>query len=188
MNKSIGYIFTFIFLSAVCLNISACKDKNKGRELPEIKPPTYNNSAPGEEGMKNAVLGYQQTMIDAHLSDLHIKFIKNYATEDETRRVFIFINIDREKGEAMAMRLNKLVFDNISTSEKEDIVDTTEHWDYHNLEIKTSKPVEPVKELRYKLRYVLVKKEGKWLVDRLREREKPLIGEYNPPRWSLKGK
>jgi len=179
---------SWLLLLIVVFALSDIACSKKEDKMPEVKGPAYDNSLPGEDGMKNTVKGYLQAVMDAHLSDLHMKFIRKYATEDETRRVFIFISTDREKGVVMAMRLNRLVFDNISSSDKEKMVDTTEHWDFHYLDIKTSKPVEPVREIRYKLRYILEKEEGKWLVVKLREREKQLIGEYSPPRWSLKGK
>lgn len=179
-------INTMTLLCVAFLLFSACSKKED--KTPEIKGPSYDNTLPGEEGMKNTILGYNQAVMDAHLSDKHIKFIRNYAGEKETKRVFVFINTDREKGVVMAMRLNNITFDNISSSERLNIVDTSEHWDFHNLDIKTSKPIEPVRELRYKLRYILGKENGKWVVAKLKEREKAVIGEYNPPRWSLTGK
>lgn len=180
-------ILPLLFL--VFLLFFACnkKEDKKENKMPEVKGPSYDNTIPDKEGMKNTILGYDQAIMDAHLSDRHIKFVRNYATEKETKRVFVFINTDREKGVAMAMKLNKIVFDNISASERLNFVDTSENWDFHNLDIKTSKPVEPVREMRYKLRYVLEKENGKWVVAKLKEREKTLIGEYNPPRWSLIG-
>lgn len=153
----------------------------------EIKGPSYDNSLPGKEGMKNTILGYNQAIMDAHLSDKHLKFVRIYASEKETKRVFVFINTDREKGVAMAMKLNKIAFDNMSASERMNFVDTSENWDFHNLDIKTSKPIEAVREMRYKLRYTLGKEDGKWVVAKLKEREKTLIGDYKPPRWSLTG-
>lgn len=168
--------------------VSACGKKEDKDKMPEVKEPTYDNSIPGKEGMKNAISGYTQTIMDAYLSDRHLKFIRKYADEREAKRVFIFINTDRERGFAMAMRLNKMVFDNMSTSEALSFVDTSENWDFHYLDIKTSKPIEPVKEMRYKLRYVMKKENGKWVVAKLKEREKALVGEYSPPRWSLTGK
>lgn len=166
-------------------SLSAC---NKRDDKNKIKGQTFDNSQPGKEGMKNAVIGYCQAVMDAYLSDRHIKFIKKYATDLETKRTFVFINTDREKGQAMAMKLNKIVFENISTSEKLSFADSSESWDYHYLDIKTSRPIEPVKEMRYKLRYTLVKENGNWKVSKLEQKENPVIGEYNPPRWSLTGK
>lgn len=179
-------ILFLLFLSS--LVISGCQKKVEEKKAQEVKGPAFDNALPGEEGLKNAILGYNQANMDAYLSDRHIKFIRKYATEQETKRVFVFINTDREKGVAMAMRLNKMEFDNISTSEKVNFVDTSENWDFHYLDIKTSKPTEPVREMRYKLRYSLEKEDGKWLVSKLKERERAVIGEYAPPRWSLKGK
>lgn len=179
-------INTMTLLLVAFLLFSACSKKED--KTPEIKGPSYDNTLPGEEGMKNTILGYNQAVMDAHLSDKHIKFIRNYAGERETKRVFVFINTDREKGVAMAMKLNKIVFDNMSASERLNFVDTSENWDFHNLDIKTSKPIEPVKEMRYKLRYILGKENGKWVVAKLKERENAMMGEYNPPRWSLEGK
>lgn len=179
-----------LLLIGLVIMISACgkKEKEEKGKMAEIKGPAFDNSLPGEEGMKNAVLGYNQANMDAYLSDRHIKFIRKYATEEETKRVFVFINTDREKGVAMAMRMNQMEFDKISTSEKLTVVDTSENWDFHYLDIKTSKPIEPVREMRYKLRYFLEREGDKWVVSKLKEREKAMIGEYTPPRWSLKGK
>lgn len=179
------YVLLIIWLVVF---LSACSKKEEKAKGIDVKGPTYNNSLPGKEGMKNAILGYNQATMDAYLSDRHIKFIRTYATELETKRIFVFINTDREKDQAMAMKLNKMTFDNMSTSESLSFIDTSENWDFHYLNIKTSKPIEPVKEMRYKLRYFLEKEDGKWRVAKLKEREKTLIGEYNPQRWSLTGK
>lgn len=166
----------------------ACGNKTEEKKVMGIKGPTYDNTLPGKEGMRNAVAGYTQAIMDAHLSDKHVKFIRKYATEQETKRAFVFINTDRERGLAMAMRLNNTTFDNISTSESFSFVDTSENWDFHNLDIKTSKPVEPVREMRYKLRYIMQREGDKWVITKLKEREPTLVGDYTPPRWSLTGK
>ena len=190
MNLKKGMSILMLVSLLFLLGCQKKAEENKVEENKdqEIKGPSHDNTLPGEEGMKNTILGYNQAVMDAHLSDKHIKFIRNYAGEKETKRVFVFINTDREKGVAMAMKLNKITFDNISSSEKLNTVDTSEHWDFHNLDIKTSKPIEPVREMRYKLRYILVKEDNKWIVAKLKEREKAVIGEYMPPRWSVTGK
>lgn len=151
----------------------------------EVKGSDYNNSLPGEEGMKNAVRGYVQAVIDANLSDRHFQFLEKYATEKEAKRVFIFIKPDRERNLAMYMRVNKLSFDNISSSESTNFVDTSEHWDFQYLAIKTSKPTDPVRSIRYKLRYHLIRDGDRWMVSKLEEREKSKTGEYIPPRWKM---
>lgn len=158
------------------------KDVERPLEIIEAK---HDNSLPGEEGIKNAVRGYVQTVIDANLSDRHIKIIRKYATEKETKRVFIFIKADRDRGIALYTKLNKLTFDNISTSKDANFVDTSEHWEFQYLEIKTSKPTAPVKSIRYKLRYHLIKEEDRWIISELEEREKALAGEFVPPRWEM---
>lgn len=178
-----------LFILWLVLYLPACNKKEEEKKLTDIKGPKFDNSVSlGKEGMKNAVLGYCQATMDAYLSDLHLKFLRKYANERETKRIFVFINTDRERGWAMAMKLNKISFDNISTSKSVNFVDTSENWDFHYVEIKTSKPIEPVKEMRYKLRYLLEEEKGKWVVAKLKEREKTMIGEYSPPRWSLTGK
>lgn len=182
------FLLVFVSLALFACGKKADEKKANEKKAIEVKSPTFDNSLQDEEGMKNAIRGYCQAIIDAHLSDMHVKFLKKYATQTEAQRAFVYINVDREKGLAMAMKLNKLTFDNISTSEKVNIVDTSENWDFHYLDIKTSKPIEPVKEMRYSLRYFLKKEDGNWVVAKLKEREKTMIGEYNPPRWSLTGK
>lgn len=172
-----------LIITGSVLLLSACGKKED--KMPEIKGPTFDNSLPGEEGIKNAIRGYNQAVIDAYLSDAHVKFIHKYATEKEMKRMFVFINTDRERDLAMAMKLNKLVFDEVFASENGATVNTSENWDFHYINIKTGKPNEPVKEMRYKLQYTLEKENGKWVVAKLKEREKSMIGEYSPPRWSL---
>lgn len=179
-------IKNLLLIVGLVVFLTSC-GKKEDKE-PEVKGPSYDNTIPGKEGMKNTILGYNQAVMDAHLSDKHIKFIRKYAGEREAKRVFVFISTDREKGTAMAMKLNNITFGNISSSERMNFVDTSENWDFHNLDIKTSKPIEPVREMRYKLRYILGKENGKWVVAKLKEREKAVMGEYSPPRWSLTGK
>lgn len=185
MNSRIKSVIPLILLALILF--SACNKKDDKTKFPEVKAPAYDNTLPGKEGMKNTVLGYSQAIIDAHLSDLHVKFIRKYASEKETKRVSAYIHTDREKDQAMAMRLNKITFDNISTSAAANFADTTEHWDFHYLDIKTSKPLNPVKEMRYKLRYLMERDGDKWVVGKIRERETTVMGDYNPPRWSVTG-
>lgn len=174
-----------LIIVGAALLLAACGKKEE--KVPEIKGPAFDNTIPGDEGIKNAIRGYNQAIMDAYFSDTHIKFVRKYATEKEVKRMFIFINTDRERDLAMAMKLNKMVFDEIFASENGATVNTSENWDFHYINIKTGKPTEPVKEMRYKLRYTLEKEDGKWVVAKLTEREKAMIGEYTPPRWSLIG-
>lgn len=178
-----------LWVAAMSLFIlPACgKEEKQKKDLSasEIKATAFDNTVPGKEGIKNTILGYNQSVIDAYLSDRHIKLIRKYATPMEAQRMFVYINTDRERNYAMAMKLNSISFENISVAEPQGFADTAENWDFHYLDIKTSKPIEPVKEMRYKLRYVLLKEDNKWVVAKIKEREKALIGEYSPPRWSL---
>lgn len=181
--------FLVLIFLIVSLNFACGKKEETGNEtdgqMPEIIEPQYDNYLPGKEGLKNAVKGYIQSVIDANLSDNHVKFIRKYATERETKRVFIFINSDRERKVGLKMRANKVAYGNISTSEKVNFVDTSEHWDFQYLDIASSKPVAPVRSMRYELRYHLQKEEGKWLVHELEEREESKSGEYSPPRLKM---
>lgn len=181
-SNFLGTIAILLLISAVVA--PGCKTDKEDK----VKGPRFDNSLPGKDGIRNAVLGYNQAVMDARLSDRHVKFIRYYASDNEAKRIFVFINTDREKGVAMATKVNKMVFNNISASEKTGYADTSENWDFHNLDIKTSKPVEQVREMRYELRYLLVKERDKWIVSKIREREKALVGDYIPPRWSLTGK
>lgn len=151
----------------------------------KIVAPSFDNSLPGEEGLKNAIRGYNTAVINAHLSDAHMRFLSKYAIESESQRVYIWINTDRERKIAMHMRVNKLVFDNVSSSKDSGAVETSEQWDYQFIDVETGKPTEPVKDARYKLRYSLIRQNDAWIVERIEELEKSKIGIYSPPRWSL---
>ena len=190
MLKRLLLSISVIIIFTACENSKEQSDSSaKQRDSPAVKgvaiSSRYDNSLAGIEGMKNAVRGYAQATIDAYLSDTHIKDLKEYAVQSVAKKMFVFINSDRDRGVAMDMRLNRLVFKNISAGEPRNLIDTEEQWDFRYIDIKTLKPVASIKEARYKLRYTIVRDDDKWLISGIEEREKTLMGDYYPPRWEF---
>ena len=170
-------IFSLFILFNGCSkeeSTTAGKGERENKEIKLIDPP-YDTALSGKEGIENTIKGYNQAMINALLADPYFKILRKYATEKEVQRVFIDVEFDMNKGEAMRSWQKELVFENISSSENEGHADTSEVWDYEYVSLKTKEVVQPKATVRYKLRYALIKEDGKWVVSNIKEREPAVL-------------
>ncbi len=152
------------------------------RETREAEP-KYDNALKGEEGIKNAIKGYNQAVIHGNMKQEYLKFVRKYASDHEASRVTVFVEEDRSLGRVMRSRLIELAFDNITAVGDFTHVYTTERWEFDYLDLKTGKLKEPLKEMQYKLKYIMVKDDkDRWIVGRLEQTEKPMITTFSPPR------
>ena len=176
----LSLLLSFLILTSACTSEDreAVNTENEtDRKAFKVVQPPYNTDLPGEEGIKNVINAYNYSVINAQLADPYFKVLRKYATNDETQRVFINAGFDTQQGIAMRSWIKKFIFENISVSEKSAFVDTSEIWNYDYIDIKTKEVAEPKKEMRYKLKYALVKEEGRWVVSEITENEPTVVVE-----------
>lgn len=184
--KRIGLTAILVIMGLIVAAASGCKkgeapEEKAAKEMEDAEP-KYDNSIPGEEGIKNAIRGYNQAVIHGNMKTDYLKFVRKYAVDYEASRVVVFVQEDRAKGRVMRSRLNKLIFDNFSTSGDMTFARTTEMWEYDYLDLNTGKLLEPLKGVEYRLKYTLARDKERWLVGRIEQLEQPLVTVYSPPR------
>lgn len=178
-------VVVVIAVLGIVLGVSTgCKkgetpEEKEAREMKEAEP-KYDNSLEGEEGIKNAIKGYNQALITGNTASRYLKLVRKYATDYETSRVIVFVEEDRSKGRIMRSKLAELVFEKITTLEDKVEVITSERWEFDYIDHKTGEVVEPMREMSYKLKYILVRMENKWMVGKLEQLETPRIKVYSP--------
>ncbi len=188
-EKTVKRIGTAVLIAMLGLILGLTIGCRKG-ETPEEKAeremreaePKYDNSLKGEEGIKNAIRGYNQAVIHGNMKQEYLKFVRKYASDHEASRVTVFVEEDRSLGRVMRSKLIELAFDKFTDVGDFTHVYTTERWEFDYLDIKTGKVKEPLKEMQYKLKYIMVKDKDKWIVGRLEQTEKPLVTTFSPPR------
>ena len=144
-------------------------------------PLSYDNSLEGDEGITNAVRGYNKAVIDANMQARNMGKIAAYATTNASYRAISFIEEKRKKGVVMRSKLSRLYFEDITISDEKNAVATTkEVWffDYVDLEGKLE---QSAKEMVYSLSYKLVKSKRGWIVDEISQLLPPVIKDINPP-------
>lgn len=176
--KRLGLIVFIIALGLLIGLASGCRkdetpEEKAAREMAAAEP-KYDNTLPGEEGIKNAIRGYNQAVIHANMREEYGRFLRKYATDYEASRVILFVHEDRTKGLVMRSKLREVAFKNISATGKETVIYTEERWEFDYLDLKTGRPKVPSKGIKYKLRYTLVKEGERWKVGKLEETEPPV--------------
>lgn len=172
---------TLSLAQVICLImfIPACGKKEEKKEIKgkeekkefKVVEPSYDTSIQGEEGIRNTIKAYNEVLANVHLSDPYFKVLRKYASDKEVKRMFVEDRYNTERGLAMRSWLQDLIFEKISVSEKSAVVDTNEVWDFDYIDIKTKEIREPKSRVRYKLRYLLEKEEGRWIVSSIKERQ-----------------
>lgn len=173
MKKTL-LIKLFVFISLI---LSSCGNNEKKmepkveleKEQSDLIVLPYDTTLPGIEGIKNTIKAYNLTVINAQLSDQYVDEVRRYATVKETQRVFMNINIDSQQGLIMKSRQEDIVYDNISASESGAFADTYETWNYEYLNLETKEIVEPKKQIRYNIKYILERENNKWVIAKIEE-------------------
>jgi hypothetical protein len=184
--KRNGLTAILVIMGIILSAAPACRraetpEEKAAREMREAEP-KQDNTLEGVEGVKNAILGYNQAVIHGNMKTDYLRFVGKYASDYEASRVVAFVTEDRAKGRVMRSRLSELIFENITAAGDTMEARTSERWEYDYLDLETGKPRDPLREISYKLEYTLVRQEGKWLVAKLEQLEKPLVTVYSPPR------
>jgi len=152
--------------------------------------------------IKNVVKKYDQKLVAA-LSQGNPEVLKDYATEDERGRVYIFISELLKKNRLLKARLIKLKFleaRKVTSQEVEELlrkrkerlekqklftipvevakvpyalVRTEETWKYTYIDASSGRPVSEETGVSYQNSYFLIMENDKWFVDRIDAVEVP---------------
>lgn len=142
------YLLTYSVI--VLLVISGCSSKGMS-EKPELK---------------TVIAKYNNAIIEAYKNQNFEHFMQ-VATDTEINKIGIIINSFRQADQIMEAELRKIDFQEIKTQGDKADVNTSEDWSYRWIDYKTGQEVEPLKNIHYEMLYHLIKKDGKWLVEKV---------------------
>ncbi|MDH4226410.1 MAG: hypothetical protein OEV59_01455 [Deltaproteobacteria bacterium] len=91
--------------------------------------------------------------------------LKSAATEIRVNKIDIIIRSFREGGQRMLADITRLEYKGASIIGDNAEVLTAENWAYRWVDVKTRAEILPLKTVTYEMKYDLVRKDGKWLVD-----------------------
>ncbi len=120
-----------------------------------------------EEAVKRSVVLYNRGLIEAYRSQ-SFDLLKEVAVEREVEKVGAVVGAYLEGGEVMESRIISLRFDGVEVRDGRATVRTSEEWSYRWLDYRTGREVEPLKRIYYRMRYDLVKRDGRWLVEKVK--------------------
>lgn len=118
--------------------------------------------------LKTVIAKYNTALIEAY-KNKNFDYLAQVATEDEIKKIGIVINSYRQAGQIMESELHRIDFGEIKTQGDKADVRTSEDWSYRWVDYKTGAEAEPRKSIHYEILYRMVKKDGKWLVEKIEE-------------------
>ena len=116
--------------------------------------------------LKTVIAKYNNAIIEAYKNQNFEHFMQ-VATDTEINKIGIIINSFRQADQIMEAELRKIDFQEIKTQGDKADVKTSEDWSYRWIDYKTAQEVEPLKNIHYEMLYHLIKKDGKWLVEKV---------------------
>lgn len=130
------------------------------------------NQADNRETLLKIVIAkYNNAVIEAYKSQ-NFEPLKQAATESEINKIGVIINAYRTANQIMESDIKKIDFKEIRIEADKADVKTYEDWSYRWINYETRQEAEPLKDIHYELFYHLIKKDGKWLVDRVEDMKK----------------
>jgi hypothetical protein len=91
------------------------------------------------------------------------------------------IGVKRDAGLVLHSRLDELQVESARREGPQLVVETRERWSYADRRIGSGEVVGEPSTDTYALRYVFVRQEGRWKLDRLEFREEPRVGRKVAP-------
>ena len=147
------YLLTYSVI--VLLVISGCSSKSMSEKTE----------------LKTVIAKYNNAIIEAYKNQNFEHFMQ-VATDKEIKKIGIIINSFRQADQIMEAELQKIDFQEIKTQGDKADVNTSEDWSYRWIDYKTGQEVEPLKNIHYEMLYHLIKKDSRWLIEKVEEVEK----------------
>ena len=122
-----------------------------------------------EEHRVTAVVREYNLALPRFYANRSLERLKGATTANEQERLENLIDALGKAGRALDTRQEALEVKGIKLFEPSELADveTEETWWYRHLDPVTRAVVQPPKRLRYALRYRLVQRDGRWLIDRI---------------------
>jgi len=123
---------------------------------------------PEEKRIKTVIAKYNIAVIEAYKNQ-YFDYLKESADEKEFRKIYVITIGFLQGNRILESELLSLAFKEIKIEDSVATVKTSEDWSYRWVDYRTREEVEPLKDLHYEMIYHLVKKDGRWLVEKAEE-------------------
>lgn len=192
VRSSIMLILCLVFSAGCEREKKEIKNEGVKKEIKAIEPflvPAVENVSGGEDltgdkaVLRDLIVTYNKNIVAAQIYLDDVAGLAELTTKSEFTRMYAYIQKDREDGKIMSCTLRNLKFTGISLEADTGTVKTMEDWFIEDRDLKTGKAAAQFKDIEYNVEYAVVKKKGKWLVDRV---ELKRVGEFTPPRANPK--
>jgi len=131
-------------------------------ELPAAKE--FLKKDPAAAMAVQAVRGYNRALIISYLHN-DVSALKNYATDRELNKVSHMIDGFVSQNLRMEAKLKQMTIEKLERWGPNNVVVTTiEKWSYRRVDTKTNKVVKPQTDIKYHMRYNMLKDNGLWKV------------------------
>ncbi|MBI3752736.1 MAG: hypothetical protein HY266_01660 [Deltaproteobacteria bacterium] len=118
--------------------------------------------------LKIVIAKYNNALVEAY-KDQSFEPLKAVAAADEVSKVDTIVSSYLQANQIMEADLRKIDFKDIKIKGDKAAVKTSEDWSYRWIDYRTGKEIEPLKPVHYEMVYHLIKKDRKWLVEKVEE-------------------
>lgn len=118
--------------------------------------------------LKIVIVKYNNALIEAYKNQF-FEPLTQVASEEVVRKIGVIVNSYRESDQIMEAELNKIEFREMVVEEDKATVRTSEDWSYRWINYRTVQEVEPHQDIHYEMFYHLLKKNGRWRVEKVEE-------------------
>jgi|GEM_PF-2911567 hypothetical protein len=131
---------------------------------------------PEDAEIISVVYRYNQALIEAY-SKMNFNSLKDVATEQEYRKVMVYINSYAGLNQRINARLIGFRIEKVEGKRRDLFyVFTSETWEYERVDIETGRILNPERRYIYKMRYEIVRdRDDRWKVNGLKVLEEVKI-------------
>ena len=115
---------------------------------------------------EDAIRRYDRAVIEAHLTG-STEALEKAAAEREVERVQIFVAAIRGRGQVLEQSLEELRVMEAAFEKEKGRALAEERWVYQRRDARTREPVAPRADRRYLMTYLLAKRGGDWVVEKV---------------------
>ena len=145
LNKKFFTLLTIIIFIISCSNIEKIKE---------------------EHALENIISEYNRLLIEANKTR-NLEPLKKIADESVVKKLELWMAAWEDGNASMDTELKSLNFDSIKITGNNARVKTTEDWSFEYRDLDTKKILSPKESIHYEMEYILVKKEGRWLITKI---------------------
>lgn len=124
----------------------------------------------GKQEVKNLVITYNRVLAEAYMKP-RAHLMENFTSEREFRQIDTYISYLYKTNRILKSELKKIEFEAVKIEGDTATALTRERWVYSYLDPASRTPVSEEYDVIYANKYSLIKKSGRWVVDRLESKE-----------------